>query len=94
MLQQLRVEQRGVAIDELVEAAGGPALAVHRDAVHPRAREGGVVFAGSPVRCRHVLDCVGHDRSRLIWSVVVQAPPGELQMLPVAEALSTGQDLL
>jgi Acetyltransferase (GNAT) domain len=94
VLQEPRIQQPGVALDELVEGIGGPTLAVDGHAAHPAIGDGCVVLVRGAVRGRHVTDRIRDDRAGRIRVMIFEAPPAELQMLPVTEALAASENLI
>ncbi len=64
VFNQLAIEQLGIALDELPEALGAPALDVHGNEVEPRARDRLVILVLGAVQLSDMPDCSGHGLGR------------------------------
>jgi hypothetical protein len=93
VFNQLSIEQVGVALDELPEALGAPALDVHGNEVKPRARDRLVILVWGSVQPSDVPDRCDHGLGRYVDRIKAQVGPGELDVLAMAEAASRPEDL-
>ena len=94
LLEQVRIEQCVIALDELVEALRRPALAVGCDAPHPSVRDRRVKLVRGAVGSCHLPDRIGDEHEGPLRIVVLEIPPGELEVLPVTKTITSSQDLV
>jgi hypothetical protein len=92
--EQAGVEQLRVPVEELLEAGGGPAFAVRRDALDPGARDRLVELGGLAVCGRDLTNRRGDGVGRLAGVVHSEVAPGELDVLAVAEAVAATEDVV
>src|ERR1700691_1600913 len=91
--EQLGIEQRVVASDELVERGRGPPLPVDRYAAHPRSRDRRVELVRRTVGGCDLADRVGNMHARGFGLAILQVAPRQLDVLTVSETVASGEDL-
>jgi hypothetical protein len=94
VLDQLAVEQTGVALQEFLKAVRAPALQMDSDEVQPRTRHRLVVLLFGSVRSCDVADRRHHDLARFFARIRAQVAPGQLEVLAMAEAIPCVEDLM
>ena len=94
MAEQAGIEQLRVPVEELLEAGGGPALPVHRDALDPRPGDRLVELGGLAVRVGDLPNRGGDGLGGPIGVVPGEVAPGELYGAGGGRSLAAAEDVV